>query len=113
MAGLGGVSVGPGDAVGHGTTVATNAVLERKGARTVLLTTAGFEDVLEIRRQNRPAIYDLSARWPDPLVPADRRFGVPERLDYRGNMLEPLSDADAERLAAEADFLAAEAVAVC
>ena len=58
-----------GDAIAHGTTVATNAVLERKGARTALITTAGFEDVLEIRRQNRPSLYDLLARWPEPSFP--------------------------------------------
>ena len=58
------LGVGSGDAVSHGTTVATNAVLERKGARTVLLTTAGFEDVLEIRRQNRPRSTTCMPRGP-------------------------------------------------
>src|SRR5437588_4138423 len=86
-----------GDAVGHGTTVATNAVLERRGARTALLTTAGFEDVLEIRRQNRPSLYDLYARWPEPLVPAERRIGVAERLDFRGRVLRDLELNEARR----------------
>jgi N-methylhydantoinase A len=113
LQGLREVGAGAGTAVAHGTTVATNTVLERKGARTVLLTTAGFEDVLEIRRQNRPAIYDLLARWPAPLVPSERRIGAPERVDYQGNVLEPLSGADAERLAAEVEALGAQAVAVC
>lgn len=95
----------PGDAVSHGTTVATNAVLERKGARTALITTAGFEDVIEIRRQSRPALYDLFARWPDPLVPSGLRFGAAERLDYQGNVIHALEPGVAaglaERLAGE------------
>src|SRR5581483_3873800 len=62
----------------HGTTVATNALLERKGARTAFITTAGFEDILEIGRQARPQIYNLMVERPAPLVPADLRFGVNE-----------------------------------
>jgi N-methylhydantoinase A len=100
-------------AVAHGTTVATNTVLERNGARTVLLTTLGFEDVLEIRRQNRPSIYDLSARWPDPLIPPERRLGVPERLDYQGRVLEALALVAAQALADEVKDLGAAAVGVC
>jgi N-methylhydantoinase A len=113
LEGLRQAGAGAHSAVAHGSTVATNTVLERKGARTVLLTTSGFEDVLEIRRQNRPAIYDLSARWPAPLVPHERRLGVPERLDYGGNVLEPLAWRAAEGLAREAGGLGAEAIAVC
>jgi N-methylhydantoinase A len=105
--------VGEGDIVGHGTTVATNAVLERKGARTVLLTTAGFEDVLEIRRQNRPKIYDLYATWPAPLVGRDSRLGIRERLDWEGAVLTALDGhslhAAVERMAP----LGAESVAIC
>lgn len=97
-------------AVAHGTTVATNSVLERKGARTALLTTAGFEDVLEIRRQNRPSMYDFLARWPDPLVPRERRLGVAERMDYQGNVLLPL---DTEALTELIQQVGAESVAVC
>ena len=63
----------PSDIV-HGTTVATNALLERKGGRTALLTTAGFEDVIEIGRQNRPEIYNLMVTRPAPLVPRELRF---------------------------------------
>jgi N-methylhydantoinase A len=111
--GLDFTGTGARSAVAHGTTVATNAVLERKGARTVLLTTSGFEDVLEIRRQNRPSIYDLSARWPAPLVPSERRLGVPERLDYQGQVLNALTPAAARALAIEVEALGAEAVAVC
>jgi N-methylhydantoinase A/oxoprolinase/acetone carboxylase beta subunit len=113
IAGLRHVDIGPGDAVGHGTTVATNAVLERRGARTVLLTTAGFEDVLEIRRQNRPAIYDLTARWPDPLVPRERRVGVAERLDWKGQIIQSLDDVQLRDLLLEVRQEEPEAIAVC
>lgn len=113
LAGLRQIGAGPDSAVAHGTTVATNAVLERKGARTVLLTTSGFEDVLEIRRQNRPSIYDLKARWPEPLVPAERRLGVPERMEYRGNVLQALSPVAADAVARQVESTGAEAVAVC
>ena len=64
----------------YGTTVATNALLERRGARVVLVTTAGFEDVIEIGRQVRPSLYDLEPRRPPPLVPRTRRLGVAERI---------------------------------
>ena len=74
----------------HGSTVATNAILERKGAATALITTAGFEDVLEIGRQNRPRIYSLFPSRPDPLVPARLRLGVTERVLYDGDVLVPL-----------------------
>ncbi|MCL0101794.1 hydantoinase/oxoprolinase family protein, partial [Dehalococcoidia bacterium] len=68
----------------HGSTVATNALLERKGARTALVTTEGFEDVLEIGRQNRSELYDLTMIRPAPLVPSERRLGAPERVDSQG-----------------------------
>src|SRR4051794_4315942 len=67
-------------AIAHGTTVATNSLLERKGARVALVTTEGFRDVLEIGRQNRPALYDLTASRPAPLVDRDLRFTVTERM---------------------------------
>lgn len=77
-----------GDArVVHGTTVATNALLERRGARTALLTTAGFADVLAIGRQNRPHLYRLSQARPEPLVPAELRLEVEERLSASGEVL--------------------------
>lgn len=82
------------DVIGHGTTVATNAVLEEEWAETALLTTAGCRDVLEIGRQERPALYDLSTTRPEPIVPRDRRFEVDERVDERGNVLTPLHEAD-------------------
>ena len=74
----------------HGSTVATNALLERKGAVTALITTEGMRDVLEIGRQNRPNIYDLFSRRPSPLVPANLRFEVAERVDHHGRPIRPL-----------------------
>ncbi|GAB4577717.1 MAG: hydantoinase/oxoprolinase family protein [Anaerolineales bacterium] len=71
----------------HGSTVATNALLERKGARTALITTRGFRDVLAIGRQNRPALYDLTPTLPPPLIPHALRFEVNERVDAQGNIL--------------------------
>ena len=89
----------------HGTTVATNALLERKGARTAFVTTAGFEHMLHLRRQNRAELYRLCADHPDPLVPLERCFGVRERMGPEG-VLEAL---DLDSLPA----VDAEAIAVC
>ena len=89
--------------LGHGTTVGTNAVLERDWTETALLTTAGFRDALEIGRQDRPALYDLHAEKPAPVVPRDRRYEVPERLDERGEQLEPLDEDAVREVAAEID----------
>src|SRR6476661_5996844 len=74
----------------HGTTVATNALLERKGARVALLTTEGHRDVVEMREGLKPDRYDLRTPPPEPLVPRDRRFGVRERLKANGEVLMPL-----------------------
>ncbi len=87
--------------LGHGTTVATNAVLEEEWAETALLTTAGFRDALEIGRQNRPDIYDFDATKPTPIVPRDRRYEVPERVDERGTVLDPLDETAVRALADE------------
>src|SRR5213080_1666064 len=76
----------------HGTTVGTNALLQRRGARTALVTTAGFEDVIEIGRQARPELYNLNAVKPAPPVPAELRFGIRERIAADGEVLEPLTD---------------------
>ena len=89
----------------HGTTVATNALLERKGARTAFVTTAGFEHLLHLRRQTRAHLYRLCAAHPEPLVPLERCFGVRERI-APGGLLEPL---DLDSL----PELDAEVVAVC
>jgi N-methylhydantoinase A len=99
------------DVLAHGTTVATNALLERRGARTALVTTEGFRDLLEIGRQDRASLYDLTARRPEPLVPRELRFTVRERMGPEG-VLVPLDEAS---LAATVDALRAadvEAVAV-
>ena len=76
----------------HGTTVATNAILEGRGARTALITTKGFRDLLEIGRQKRPDLYDLQMDKAPVLVPRDLRFEASERMDYRGHILEALKD---------------------
>ncbi|MCD9623417.1 hydantoinase/oxoprolinase family protein [Rhabdothermincola salaria] len=80
------------ETLAHGTTVATNALLERKGARVALVTTAGFADVIEIARQDRPALYDQSATRPEPLVPRHLRLEVDERLAADGTELVPLGE---------------------
>jgi N-methylhydantoinase A len=82
----------------HGSTVATNALLEKKGARTALITNCGFEDVIEIARQNRPDLYDLQVTKNQPLVPSELRFGIPGRVDPTGKIIEKLSKADLQPL---------------
>jgi N-methylhydantoinase A len=72
-------------ALAHGMTVATNALLERRGARTALVATQGFRDILEIARQNRPSLYDLTQDRPPPLVPRELRFTVKERMGQEGD----------------------------
>ena len=99
-------------AFAHGMTVATNALLERRGARTALVTTAGFRDVLEIARQSRPALYDLTEDRPPALVPRELRFCVRERMGPDGE-LEPLDQEGVERVVAELRKAEVEAVAVC
>lgn len=97
----------------HGTTVATNAVLERNGARTALLVTDGFRDLLEIRRQDRPDLYNFRVQKPEPLVPRERVFAVDERMQYDGT---PLRAVSLDRLSETAQGLSEagmEAVAVC
>ncbi|MDQ3898678.1 MAG: hydantoinase/oxoprolinase family protein, partial [Actinomycetota bacterium] len=76
----------------HGTTVATNALLERRGARVALVTNRGFADVIEIARQDRPSLYDLWADRPEPLVPRDLRLEVDGRLDASGHEIEPVGE---------------------
>ena len=82
----------------HGTTVGTNALLQRKGARVALITTAGFEDVIEIGRQARPRLYDFFFDRVAPLVPRELRFGAKERTDAEGRILEQPSDVELMRL---------------
>ncbi len=99
--------------VTHGSTVATNAVLERKGARVALLTTAGFEDVLRLGRQTRPELYNFMVRRPEPLVPAELTFGLHERLSASGAVLQPLHALELDELIPRLQALAIESVAVC
>ncbi|HET8995877.1 MAG TPA: hydantoinase/oxoprolinase family protein, partial [Acetobacteraceae bacterium] len=77
----------------HGTTLATNAVIERKGARTALITTEGFRDVIAMGNESRYDQYDLNITLPEPLVPRHLRLTVPERLDNEGHVLRPLDEA--------------------
>ncbi|NOZ28794.1 MAG: hydantoinase/oxoprolinase family protein [Chloroflexi bacterium] len=97
----------------HGSTVATNAVLEGKGARTALLVTAGFRDLLAIGRQDRPALYDWDALPPSPLVPSELSFEIHERVDARGRILQPLDPDEIDRLAQRLTDAGVESVAVC
>jgi N-methylhydantoinase A len=96
----------------HGTTVGTNALLERRGARAGLITTEGFEDVLEIGRQARPALYDLDAVRPEPLVPSALRLGVPERVTAAGRVLVQLDEDALARLVEKLRRRRVESVAV-
>jgi N-methylhydantoinase A len=101
------------DRIVHGTTVATNALLERKGAKTALLTTAGHRDVIEMREGLKGDRYDLRSPPPEPLVPRELRFGVSERLDPAGDVAIPLDDqslGDAIAAIARTD---AKSIAVC
>jgi N-methylhydantoinase A len=102
-----------GHEVVHGSTVATNALLERKGARVALITTAGFEDVLEIGRQDRPRLYDFMVDRPAALVPRALRFGIRERLDARGRVLTPLTEEDLEPILDQLVSARVESVAIC
>jgi N-methylhydantoinase A len=97
----------------HGTTVGTNSLLERRGARVALVTTEGFEDLIEIGRQARARLYDLDARQAPPLVPRSLRLGVRERTSADGNILERPSAAAVAKLTSKLKGLRAESIAVC
>jgi N-methylhydantoinase A len=99
-------------AFAHGMTVATNALLERRGARTALVATEGFRDLLEIARQARPDLYDLTVAPPPPLVPRERRFTVRERMGPEG-VLRPLEEASVHEVVERLREAEVEAVAVC
>lgn len=96
-----------------GTTLATNALIERKGARTALLTTAGFRDLVEIGLEDRFAQYDIFLDKPEPLVPRPWRYGITERVDAHGRVLTPLDEAQVVGLAGELVRAGIESVAVC
>src|SRR6266699_5444441 len=96
----------------HGTTLVTNAIIERKGAPTELLATQGFRDSIEIRRENRYELYDLMLEMPQPLVPRYLRFGVPQRTLADGTTFQELDTAYVERLTRELVTNGIEAVAI-
>lgn len=110
-----GIAAGQAGTIGeitHATTVATNAVIERRGARTALITTENFRDVLELRRIRIPFSYDLSWVKPPPIVPRELRLTVTERIDSEGQVLVPLDEASLERAIDEVEAKDVEAVAV-
>lgn len=107
-----GATAGKVEAFAHGMTVGTNALLEERGARTALVATEGFTDLLEIGRQDRPQLYRLCAPKPAPLVERELRFEAAERVGA-GGIVEPLGDGEPERLAAAIEAGGAEAVAIC
>jgi len=96
----------------HGTTLATNAIIEHKGARTAMIVTEGFRDTIEIAYENRFEQYDIYMDKPPPLVPRALRFGVTERMDARGNVLIPLDEASLGRVVESLKREAVESVAV-
>src|SRR4029077_5357634 len=96
----------------HGTTVGTNTLLERKGARVALITTAGFEDAIEIGRQARPKLYDFFFDRIEPLVPKDLRFGIEERTASDGQILTNPSPADLKPLASRVAAKHPESIAL-
>jgi N-methylhydantoinase A len=97
----------------HGTTVATNAILERRGARTGLITTRGVRDVLELRRLRRPSLFDVDWDKPEPLVPRARRLEIDERIDAAGVVLRELDPTAVKAAVRELEDDGVEAVAVC
>ena len=97
----------------HGSTVATNALLERDGARTALVATGGFADVLALARQDRTGLYDLAASRPEPLVPAERCVGVAERTGPGGEVVRPLDEEAVREAARELTDRGVESVALC
>ncbi len=96
----------------HGTTVATNAMLEGKGAKVCLVTTKGFEDVLEIGRQNREDIYDICAKRPTPLVTRNNRYGIRERVDWKGEVVAELEDTEIDRIVEQLQLSNPDSIAI-
>ena len=105
--------LGAADRIVHGTTVATNALLERKGARVALLTTEGHRDVIEMREGLKPDRYDLRTPPPEPLVPRELRFGVRERLKADGSIAIPLDGRSLSESIAAIRRAGATSVAIC
>jgi N-methylhydantoinase A len=111
---LGQAALTPGDLslIIHGTTLATNAIIERKGAKTALVTTEGFRDTIEIRHENRFEQYDVNIDLPPPLVPRRLRCVVPERIDARGRVVTPLDETAVAALAARLAADGVESIAI-
>lgn len=113
LAGLSRIAADQPKHIVHGSTVATNALLERKGAKTALITNKGFEDIVEIGRQNRSRLYDLAYRREPQIVPSNFRFGVAGRISFSGEVIEELDPDDIERVVEEVAENEIESVAVC
>jgi N-methylhydantoinase A len=107
------LNLAPDGEVIHGSTVATNTLLERKGARTALITTKGFADVIEIGRQNRPKLYDFYQTKPTPFVPREWRFEIAERLDEQGHVLTALDPTELQPIIAQLTEQRIESIAIC
>ena len=113
LAGLAQAAAGKRAEVIHGSTVATNALLERKGARTALVTTAGFEDVIHIGRQNRAELYNLTPKLRSPIIPRTMCFGVRERAYFDGTIAQSPSAAEIARLKARLRRAKVQSIAIC
>jgi len=108
-----GIEIGQVGAFVHGTTLATNALIERRGAIVAAITTEGFRDILEIAYERRYNQYDINIDKPDLIVPRARCFTVPERMNVHGEVLVPLDDTAIDALISDLDSCAAQALAVC
>lgn len=97
----------------HGSTVATNALLERKGVRTVLVATKGFKDIIQIGRQNRPSLYDWNANPPEPLVSNDLRFEIDERVEHTGVVSKTINSGEVEHLVKRIQANNPDSIAIC
>jgi N-methylhydantoinase A/oxoprolinase/acetone carboxylase beta subunit len=97
----------------HGTTLIVNAIIERKGARTGLLTTKGFRDIIEARKEKRYDLYDLGLELPEPLVPRRFRIGITERLDQDGNTVTPLNEREVQTAVQQLQSAGIESLALC
>jgi len=113
LLGAAGIPAAAIEEIRHGTTVASNAILEKKGARVGLVTTRGFRDILEIRNLRMPRLYDMTWSKPEPLVERYLRQVVDERIDHRGRIERPLDPADAERAVERLLAEGVEAIAIC
>ena len=111
--GLGHIADGKQMKIVHGSTVATNTILERKGANTALITNKGFEDIIEIGRQNRSRLYDLSYQKEPALIPSDLRFGIPGRILNSGEEHTPLDLEEAGKIIEKLKDNKVESIAVC